>query len=174
MRAGTLDALIVLATQSHKNDYLYQEAFLSTYRTFISTHDLLEKLVHRFRRFSASSKKSFLKAKGPSTPTTDPHEQPPSPESDDEATTAVQLHHQRVARCSFSLLVRVVDGLADCDFDDTAVMELLTEFMAELVADGELILARALRSKFIQKFEIRRARKLPDLDTSGLTLSSKL
>ena len=47
LRAGTLDALIVLATQSHKNDYLYQEAFLSTYRTFVSTHDLLEKLVHR-------------------------------------------------------------------------------------------------------------------------------
>ena len=80
---------------------------------------------------------------------------------------------QRVARSSFSLLVRVVDGLADCDFDDPTVTELLTEFMAELVADGELNLARALRSKFIQKFEARQARRLPDLDTSGLTLSTK-
>ena len=79
---------------------------------------------------------------------------------------------QRVARSSFSLLVRVVDGLADCDFDDPTVTELLTEFMAELVADGELNLARALRSKFIQKFEARQARRLPDLDTSGLTLST--
>jgi len=78
-----------------------------------------------------------------------------------------------VARSSFSLLVRVVDGLADCDFDDPTVTELLTEFMAELVADGELNLARALRSKFIQKFEARQARRLPDLDTSGLTLSTK-
>ena len=52
-------------------------------------------------------------------------------------------------------------------------MELLTDFMAELVEDGELILARALRSKFIQKFEQRKARLLPELDTSGLSLLSK-
>ena len=70
--------------------------------------------------------------------------------------------------------VRIVDGLADCDFQDTCVMELLTDFMSELVSDGELMLARALRSKFIQKYEDRRSRLLPDLDTSGLSLSSKL
>ncbi len=52
-------------------------------------------------------------------------------------------------------------------------MELLTDFMSELVSDGELMLARALRSKFIQKYEDRRSRLLPDLDTSGLSLSSK-
>jgi hypothetical protein len=51
-------------------------------------------------------------------------------------------------------------------------MELLTDFMSELVSDGELMLARALRSKFIQKYEDRRSRLLPDLDTSGLSLSS--
>ena len=74
---------------------------------------------------------------------------------------------------NYVLQVRVVDGLVDCDFEDTCVMELLTDFMAELVADGELILARALRSKFIQKFEQRKARLLPELDTSGLSLLSK-
>lgn len=47
-------------------------------------------------------------------------------------------------------------------------MELLTDFMAELVNDGELILARALRTKFIEKFEDRKLRLLPDLDTSAL------
>ena len=67
----------------------------------------------------------------------------------------------------------MVDCLVDCDFEDTLVMELLTEFMAELVADGELILSRALRLKFIQKFEQRKARLLPELDTSGLSLLSK-
>ena len=51
-RAGSVDALIVLATQSVKNDFLYQEAFIATYRTFVSTHDLLEKLVQRFRKFN--------------------------------------------------------------------------------------------------------------------------
>ena len=63
----------------------------------------------------------------------------------------MSLFLQKVARSSFSLLVRVVDGLADCDFDDPTVTELLTQFMAELVADGELNLAQALRSKFIQE-----------------------
>ena len=52
-------------------------------------------------------------------------------------------------------------------------MELLTDFMAELVNDGELTLARALRTKFIQKFEDRKLRLLPDLDTSGLSFSQK-
>ena len=195
LRAGRTDALIVLATQSYKNDFLYQEAFLCTYRTFISTHDLLEKLVHRFRRFSSSSKnKPFLKSIPPSKSM--------DTSDDEESTQALHHQYQRVARSSFSLLVsfhrsdqglqnhivynktrcnifcslkqvRVVDGLVDCDFEDTYVMELLTDFMAELVADGELILARALRSKFIQKFEQRKARLLPELDTSGLSLLSK-
>ena len=101
LRAGRTDALIVLATQSYKNDFLYQEAFLCTYRTFISTHDLLEKLVHRFRRFSSSSKnKPFLK----SIP---PHN---SMDTSDDEESAQALHHQyqRVARSSFSLLVSFI------------------------------------------------------------------
>ena len=30
---------------------LYQEAFLTTYRTFISPRDLVEKLLYRYKRF---------------------------------------------------------------------------------------------------------------------------
>lgn len=159
LRAGSVDALIVLATQSVKNDFLYQEAFIATYRTFVTTLDLLEKLVQRFRRFNNRR--------------------------DDRAQQ--QMINKRVAHCAFSLMViaklyldivaridisfqvRVVDGLADCDFQDTSVMELLSDFIAELVSDGELILARALRTKFIQKYEDRKLRLLPDLDTSGLS-----
>ena len=82
--------------------------------------------------------------------------------------------YKRVAHCAFSLMVRVVDGLADCDFQDTLVMELLSDFIAELVIDSELILARALRTKFIQKYEDRKLRLLPELDTTGLSsLSNK-
>ena len=55
LRAGSVDALIVLATQTIKNDFLYQEAFLATYRTFIKTETLVDKLVHRFTRFSTKS-----------------------------------------------------------------------------------------------------------------------
>ena len=81
--------------------------------------------------------------------------------------------YKRVAHCAFSLMVRVVDGLADCDFQDTLVMELLSDFIAELVIDSELILARALRTKFIQKYEDRKLRLLPDLDTTGLSITNK-
>ena len=180
LRAGSVDALIVLATQSVKNDFLYQEAFMATYRTFIPTHDLLEKLVQRFRKFNNRR--------------------------DERAQQ--QMIYKRVAHCAFSLMVRVVDGLADCDFQDTLVMELLSDFIAELVIDSELILgmficlcfcvlacaqksarskkiktktkifayfsARALRTKFIQKYEDRKLRLLPELDTTGLSsLSNK-
>ena len=67
----------------------------------------------------------------------------------------------------------MVHGLADCDFQDTSVMELLSDFIAELVNDGELMLARALRTKFIQKYEDRKLRLLPEIDTSGLSFSNK-
>ena len=77
LRAGSVDALIVLATQSVKNDFLYQEAFMATYRTFVSTHDLLEKLVQRFRKFNNRR--------------------------DERAQQ--QMVYKRVAHCAFSLMV---------------------------------------------------------------------
>jgi Rap guanine nucleotide exchange factor 1 len=65
LRAGSVDELIVLAattgaaasavngaSRGQNRDYLYQDAFLLTYRTFIPTLELLAKLEHRFRRFS--------------------------------------------------------------------------------------------------------------------------
>ncbi|CAB4057347.1 RAPGEF1 [Lepeophtheirus salmonis] len=67
-------------------------------------------------------------------------------------------------KSAFSLMVRVVDCLADCDFQDVEVMELLTKFMSELVSDGELMLSRALRSKFIQRYDKHRAKVTPELD----------
>ena len=66
-----------------------------------------------------------------------------------------------------------MDSLIDCDFQDSEVVKNLSDFMAELVADGELLLARALRTKFIQKYEERRARQLPDLDFGKLSMSRK-
>ena len=77
LRAGSIDALIVLATQSYKNDFLFLEAFVAMYRTFLSTHTLLEKLVNRFRRFNRRS----------------------------EAQPDKQQQNKRVAHCAFSLLV---------------------------------------------------------------------
>eukprot|EP00095_Tigriopus_kingsejongensis_P010167 maker-scaffold202_size261857-snap-gene-0.15 protein:Tk10167 transcript:maker-scaffold202_size261857-snap-gene-0.15-mRNA-1 annotation:"guanine nucleotide-releasing factor 2-like" len=139
LRAGEVDELIILATESTNRDFVYQDAFLLTYRTFISTLSLLWKLEYRFRKFNHS-------------------------------TDAVRL---RAARSSFSLMVRVVDSLIDCDFQDSDVIKNLSDFIAELVSDGELLLARALRTKFIQKYDERRARLLPDLDFGKLSISDK-
>lgn len=47
VRGGGIDALIIHAAKLNKDDYLYQEAFLATYRTFIAPLQLIRKLIHR-------------------------------------------------------------------------------------------------------------------------------
>merc|ERR1719341_868444 len=132
VRGGSVGALIVLATQTIKNDFLYQEAFLTTYRTFIAPELLIAKLVYRFRKFSGPEHGSL-----------------------------------RLSRAAFSLLVRVVDSLAEVDFLNKTLLEKLTDFITSLIKLGNLGLARALRSQFILKYEERRTRLLPDFDMSG-------
>ena len=139
LRAGFIDALIVLATQTIKNDFLYQEAFLTTYRTFIKTEVLVDKLVYRFRKFGKDN------------------------ESRERNGGSI-----RISRNAFSLLVRVVDGLADVDFQNKSLLEKLTNFITSLIEKGDLGLARALRSQFIMKYEERRTRLLPDFDLASL------
>ncbi|XP_033228972.1 guanine nucleotide-releasing factor 2 [Belonocnema kinseyi] len=60
IRGGNPDALLIHATKANKHDekesdFLYQEAFLTTYRTFMSPLDLIKKLHRRHQRFSCSS-----------------------------------------------------------------------------------------------------------------------
>ena len=116
-----MDALIVLATQTIKNDFLYQvrvlmgtkdnstennsqEAFLTTYRTFIAPELLIAKLVYRwclilvsYSRLLSCKKKfrsRFRKFNGP------------------------EHGSLRLSRAAFSLLVRVVDSLAEVLYRD--------------------------------------------------------
>ena len=35
-------------------DFMYQEAFLTTYRTFITPEDLIDKLLYRYNKFAHS------------------------------------------------------------------------------------------------------------------------
>ena len=51
VRGGGVDALIIHAAKLNKDDYLYQAAFLATYRTFISPLELTRKLIHRYDDF---------------------------------------------------------------------------------------------------------------------------
>ncbi|EGT30085.1 hypothetical protein CAEBREN_03763 [Caenorhabditis brenneri] len=48
VRGGPKDALVVYATQSSHSSLLYQEAFLITFRTFISALELVNKLIKRY------------------------------------------------------------------------------------------------------------------------------
>ncbi|XP_028164535.1 guanine nucleotide-releasing factor 2 isoform X5 [Ostrinia furnacalis] len=50
VRGGNPDALIVLATKATK-DFAYQEAFLATYRTWVSPSGLVARLVRRAKHF---------------------------------------------------------------------------------------------------------------------------
>lgn len=55
VRAGSGDILLVHATETDRKDLvLYCEAFLTTYRTFISPEDLIKKLHYRYTRFCHS------------------------------------------------------------------------------------------------------------------------
>ncbi|KAK7136201.1 hypothetical protein R3I94_014752 [Phoxinus phoxinus] len=56
VRAGSGDILLVHATETDRKDrVLYCEAFLTTYRTFLTPEDLIKKLRYRYTRFSVSS-----------------------------------------------------------------------------------------------------------------------
>ncbi|XP_052460735.1 rap guanine nucleotide exchange factor 1 isoform X2 [Carassius gibelio] len=56
VKAGSGDILLVHATETDRKDrVLYCEAFLTTYRTFLTPEDLIKKLSYRFTRFSLSS-----------------------------------------------------------------------------------------------------------------------
>ncbi|XP_051537385.1 rap guanine nucleotide exchange factor 1-like [Myxocyprinus asiaticus] len=55
VRAGSGDVLLVHATETDRKDLvLYCEAFLTTYRTFITPEDLIKKLHYRYTRFCHS------------------------------------------------------------------------------------------------------------------------
>ncbi|XP_030620492.1 rap guanine nucleotide exchange factor 1 [Chanos chanos] len=56
VRAGSGDILLVHATETERKDLvLYCEAFLTTYRTFLSPEDLIKKLHYRYTKFCHSS-----------------------------------------------------------------------------------------------------------------------
>ncbi|CAD5113919.1 DgyrCDS3078 [Dimorphilus gyrociliatus] len=52
IKGGSVEALLTYATTSGNKDFMYQEAFLTTYRTFASTEDLIDKLISRYKKFS--------------------------------------------------------------------------------------------------------------------------
>ncbi|KAK3087482.1 hypothetical protein FSP39_006537 [Pinctada imbricata] len=139
IRGGSIDALIVHATSVGKSAFMYQEAFLTTYRTFIVSQELIDKLLYRFHKFQHASDKK-----------------------------------KKVSRNTFSLLIRVIDELSPKELEDS-VIEKMMNLVFELLCQGELMLAKVLRKKIIEKCESIKAPADPIASmtfTSSITLKS--
>ncbi|XP_066595509.1 guanine nucleotide-releasing factor 2-like isoform X3 [Prorops nasuta] len=142
IRGGHPDALLVHATKANKHDekesdFLYQEAFLTTYRTFMQPLELIQKLHRRHQRFACSP----------------------------------DVVKQRAAREAFSLLVRVVSDLTISDLDNV-LMQTLTEFVRQLVCNGDLTMAKALRVKILEKYDAKQLQAAQPI-LSSLSVTTK-
>uniref|UniRef100_A0A8C7CVR6 Rap guanine nucleotide exchange factor 1 n=1 Tax=Oncorhynchus kisutch TaxID=8019 RepID=A0A8C7CVR6_ONCKI len=116
VRAGSGDILLVHATETDRKDLvLYCEAFLTTYRTFITPEDLIKKL---FCHCPDTFKK-------------------------------------KVSKNTFFVLVRVVDELCLVEMTEDILMQLM-DLVFRLVCNGELSLARVLRTNILDKVEQRK------------------
>ncbi|KAJ8300665.1 hypothetical protein KUTeg_022184 [Tegillarca granosa] len=143
IRGGHVDALVVHATAagklgsetdlSNQEDFMYQEAFLTTYRTFITPKHLIEKNLYRFYKFQYASDK-----------------------------------RKKLAKNAFSLLIRIVDELSTHELEDD-IMKRLMDLVFELLCQGDLMLAKVLRKKIIEKCE---SKKQPEIQQTMTIMSS--
>ncbi|XP_038111584.1 guanine nucleotide-releasing factor 2 isoform X2 [Culex quinquefasciatus] len=136
VKGGHTDALIIHATRVQKISDAYGEAFITTFRTFISPLELIQKLTHRYSLFHCQ----MIDAK------------------------------QKAAKESFSLLVRVVNDLTSPDLS-LRLLEILMNFVYQLVCAGHLTMAKLLRVKYIEKVRLYKAKHLKE--PSLVTLSSR-
>uniref|UniRef100_A0A2K5DVJ7 CRK SH3-binding GNRP n=1 Tax=Aotus nancymaae TaxID=37293 RepID=A0A2K5DVJ7_AOTNA len=145
VRGGSGDILLVHATETDRKDLvLYCEAFLTTYRTFISPEELIKKLQLRGYFFNPCS--TYEKF---------------SPFAD--------TFKKRVSKNTFFVLVRVVDELCLVELTEE-ILKLLMELVFRLVCNGELSLARVLRKNILDKVD---QKKLLRCATSGQPLAAR-
>ncbi|CAH1272050.1 RAPGEF1 [Branchiostoma lanceolatum] len=121
LRGGSMDVLIVHATGADKNDLMFYEAFLTTYRTFITPKNLIDKLLYRYNKFRHMSDNT----------------------------------RKRASRNAFFLLVRVVDELCIGELTEE-IIQILMDLVFKLLCDGELVLAKLLRNKMLNKCDQRK------------------
>ncbi|KAL3981386.1 RasGEF domain family protein [Acanthocheilonema viteae] len=123
VRGGPKDALIAFATQP-SGSLLYQEAFLTTYRSFVESDELIQKLIKRYLYMCTIKEQQSVK----------------------------------VARQTFSMLVRVVDEL--CAVEQTRkLIRLITKFISRLVKDENYTFARILRKRLMSRMDLKSTQK---------------
>ncbi|CAI9716445.1 rap guanine nucleotide exchange factor 1-like isoform X1 [Octopus vulgaris] len=155
IRGGSVDALLVHATVASKSgsqedlvneeDFMYQEAFLTTYRTFITPKDLIEKLLYRFHKFqhvSDTSKKRLAR---------------------NAFSLLIRVLDELSSSCSST----------SSEIDDE-ISQKMMDLVFELLCQGELTLAKLLRRKIVEKLEARKhmeiTAKTNNLPSHSLTL----
>ncbi|AWP07745.1 putative rap guanine nucleotide exchange factor 1 [Scophthalmus maximus] len=146
VKAATPEILLVYATETESSTEqdLYCEAFLCTYRTFISPSDVISQLQHRY----PSQTTSVLQ-----------------PITDNLIRLFFNINTYRhlcdgceapelraAAAHTLHLLVRVVDELCVMELDSDLLL-LLTDLVFRLLIGGELEPAHLLRSNILSKME---------------------
>uniref|UniRef100_A0A2K6BHU6 CRK SH3-binding GNRP n=1 Tax=Macaca nemestrina TaxID=9545 RepID=A0A2K6BHU6_MACNE len=131
---------------------LYCEAFLTTYRTFISPEELIKKLQYRypFPPDPRPLRHGHFRERGKFSPFAD-------------------TFKKRVSKNTFFVLVRVVDELCLVELTEE-ILKLLMELVFRLVCNGELSLARVLRKNILDKVD---QKKLLRCATSGQPLAAR-
>ncbi len=82
------------------------------------------------------------------------------------------LAFQRAARNAFSLLVLLVDDLALSELDGQLMRQII-DFQSQLVSSGDLVLAKALRKKFLEKCTAHRLRTCQPSPLSSQAVSTR-
>ncbi|RMB93399.1 hypothetical protein DUI87_30094 [Hirundo rustica rustica] len=171
VRGGSGDILLVHATETDRKDLvLYCEAFLTTYRTFITPEELIKKLQYRYPFMSGSSFPPGIRAECSSWREAGGKcfgQKPaggiasdvlalmvsqagiPSPPLSPVGIAAGQ---KRVSKNTFFVLVRVVDELCLVELTEE-ILKLLMDLVFRLVCSGELSLARVLRKNILDKVD---------------------
>ncbi|KAF6126831.1 Rap guanine nucleotide exchange factor 1 [Phyllostomus discolor] len=135
VRGGSGDILLVHATETDRKDLvLYCEAFLTTYRTFITPEELIKKLQYRYPFLAYEKFSPFA-----------------------------DTFKKRVSKNTFFVLVRVVDELCLVELTEE-ILKLLMELVFRLVCNGELSLARVLRKNILDKVDQKKLLRCANSD----------
>ncbi|CAF3900221.1 unnamed protein product [Rotaria sp. Silwood2] len=136
LRGGSIDALIIRATSPDKKDFLYQEAFLTTYRTFVSPSDLVEKLIQRYTYFAQFENKKKISRYAFSL-----------------LIRVIDEIEYEILRISKTELA-VSNIFRDDIFNELSenLIKTISHFVTTLIRHGELQLGKLLRRKSLERF----------------------
>ncbi|KAJ1077608.1 hypothetical protein K5549_010935 [Capra hircus] len=185
VRGGSGDILLVHATETDRKDLvLYCEAFLTTYRTFITPEELIKKLQYRYPRAPTSFTEPFTGGavpspalhgslrKGSGVGRPSPHVPTPAREDGcffnsgskyEKFSPFADTFKKRVSKNTFFVLVRVVDELCLVELTEE-ILKLLMELVFRLVRSGELSLARVLRKNILDKVDQKKLLRCTNSD----------